>query len=277
MYWLVGLTFSTYLFAGFTREKMCTYMCPYGRFQSAMLDKDSFVVTYHGWRGEPRGKSKTQSGDCIDCGKCVHVCPMGIDIRDGLQLKCIGCGLCVDACESVMEKLERPLGLISYDSINSTRAKVKGKKFKRHIFKFKTFLFLAIFSIVSTITLFALYNKPRLAFNVIRDRDNLVTMLPDGSLRNNYQIKIFNKQSLQKHLKLYLEGHNDLHFKVQNQQSEFVSDYEFVLEPEEELDLELLIKLPAESIINNNINFNIIILDENSGDKVSSETTFIVK
>jgi cytochrome c oxidase accessory protein FixG len=134
--WLIGLTVSTYIFAGFVREKVCIYMCPYGRFQSAMLDSNSSVVTYHDWRGEPRGKYDPDNkalGDCIDCGKCVVVCPMGIDIRNGLQLACIGCGLCVDACNSVMQKLGQPLELIAYDSISSTNAKMKGERSSKRV------------------------------------------------------------------------------------------------------------------------------------------------
>ncbi|MDJ1304924.1 MAG: 4Fe-4S dicluster domain-containing protein [Candidatus Midichloria sp.] len=112
--WLFGLTFTTYILAGFMREKVCTYICPYGRFQSAMLDNDSLIVTYHSWRGEPRLQKNTKLknfGDCVDCYRCVAVCPMGIDIRDGLQMQCIGCGLCIDACDSVMSKL--PISLLA--------------------------------------------------------------------------------------------------------------------------------------------------------------------
>lgn len=121
--WILGLTFSTYLMAGFAREQVCMYMCPYARFQSAMFDKDTLIIAYDEKRGEKRGKHKAGEswegrGHCIDCDSCVVVCPMGIDIRNGLQMECIACGLCVDACNNVMDKVGLPQGLIRYDTEN---------------------------------------------------------------------------------------------------------------------------------------------------------------
>lgn len=118
---IFGLTFSTYIMAGFAREQVCTFMCPYARFQSAMFDEDSLIIAYDKLRGEPRGKHKKGEswdghGHCVDCTQCVQVCPTGIDIRDGLQIQCIACGLCIDACDSVMEKVGLPKGLIRYDT-----------------------------------------------------------------------------------------------------------------------------------------------------------------
>ncbi|MEO1017070.1 MAG: cytochrome c oxidase accessory protein CcoG, partial [Pseudomonadota bacterium] len=129
VYFFVFLfTGTTYVLAGMAREQVCTYMCPWPRFQSALLDEHSLVVTYQDWRGEPRGKHRKgddwdDRGDCIDCKKCVAVCPTGIDIRDGLQLECIGCGLCVDACNDVMGRIGRPPELITFDSERNQQAK----------------------------------------------------------------------------------------------------------------------------------------------------------
>ena len=123
VYFFVGLlTATTYMLAGWAREQVCTYMCPWPRFQAAMLDEQSVIVTYQKWRGEPRGKHKAGDswegrGDCIDCSLCVAVCPTGIDIRDGQQIECIGCGLCIDACNETMDKVGRPRGLIRWDTL----------------------------------------------------------------------------------------------------------------------------------------------------------------
>lgn len=241
LYWLIGLTFSTYLFAGFAREKVCTYMCPYGRFQSAMLDKDSFVVTYHDWRGEPRGK-KAGAGDCIDCYKCVNVCPMGIDIRDGLQLKCIGCGLCIDACNSVMEVMKRPKDLIAFDSYNSSSAKREGKEHKWNIFKVKTLIFVAVFGIVVGLTTISLMNKPTMNVNILRDRGALYTILPDGSYRNTYTLKLLNMQSVQKNIKISVDSGVSLELLVQGYAAQYAKSIVVAMAPEEELQLEIFLK-----------------------------------
>ncbi len=128
------LTATTFTFAGFMREQVCTYMCPWPRIQGAMLDEHSLVVTYNAWRGEPRSghrkKAEVQGlkvGDCVDCNACVAVCPMGIDIRDGNQLECINCALCIDACDAVMAKVGLPKGLISYSTTSLYAANVAGK------------------------------------------------------------------------------------------------------------------------------------------------------
>jgi len=276
--WLVGLTASTFLFAGYVREKVCTYMCPYGRFQSAMLDNDSSVVTYHPWRGEPRGKYNPADkalGDCIDCGKCVVVCPMGIDIREGLQMQCIGCGLCVDACNSVMERLDRPLFLIAYDSINSTLAKIKGEKPSRTILQFKTALFATIFIIVSGLMLYALAIKPEYKITVLRDRGALYTMLPDGSYRNNYIVKISNKTSLPKKMRLSATGADNIAIKIQGQH-EYSDSFTFILQAEDEIELEVFVKIALiKDDIPRNIKFSLYDLDAMK--TLEIESTFITR
>ena len=139
--WLISLTFATFIFAGFLREKVCIYMCPYGRFQSAMIENNTKLVTYNHYRGEPRGKQLEQkTGDCIDCFRCVLVCPTGIDIRDGLQMECIGCGLCVDACNEVMKKIGKEKNLILYTSFNALKNGLTDEKLIKKIFKVKNLL-----------------------------------------------------------------------------------------------------------------------------------------
>lgn len=202
--WILGLTASTYIMAGYAREQVCTYMCPYSRFQSAMFDKDTLIVGYDRERGEPRGKHKQgQSwegrGHCIDCTQCVIVCPAGIDIRNGLQMECIACGLCVDACNDVMDRMELPRGLIRYDTQHNyegrTVAKKEGK-FYTPVLRFwrpRTLYYLAVIGLISTVMFYAFLNRTEVELSVIHDRNPLYVKLSDGSIRNTYTLKISNK------------------------------------------------------------------------------------
>jgi len=195
---IIGLTGSTYLMAGFAREQVCTYMCPYARFQSAMFDKDTLLIGYDEKRGEPRGKHKKGEswdgrGDCINCSLCVQVCPMGIDIRDGLQMECIACGLCVDACNGVMDQVERPRGLIRYDTENHMRAEIKGGVEKFRFLRPRTIYYGSVIALVGAIMLYALIFRSPLELHVLHDRNPVFTTLSSGEIRNGYTIKILNK------------------------------------------------------------------------------------
>ena len=175
-FWIVFLTFSTYIMAGFAREQVCTYMCPYARFQGAMFDEESLIVTYDRGRGEPRGKGEG-AGDCVDCGRCVAVCPTGIDIRDGQQYRCINCALCVDACNAVMEKLGRPKGLIRYNNLAASIPCGDGgfKAVWKHarLVRPRTVYYAVIMVLVSSAMLWALLTKSPLDMNVLHQRNPL--------------------------------------------------------------------------------------------------------
>ncbi|MBP2311726.1 cytochrome c oxidase accessory protein CcoG [Azospirillum soli] len=200
----IGLfTATTYLLAGFAREQVCTYMCPWPRFQSAMIDEDSLIVTYQDWRGEGRGPvRKSQSwderrgeglGDCIDCFNCVQVCPAGIDIRDGLQMQCIGCGLCVDACDEIMTKIGRPTGLIKFDTqTNQVAIATTGKPAPYRLFRPRTLIYSLLMLVIGGAIAVGLALKPGLDISVLRDRAPLFVALSDGSVRNAYTFKISN-------------------------------------------------------------------------------------
>lgn len=195
-FWICALTASTYLLAGFAREQVCTYMCPYARFQGAMYDENTLLVTYEEKRGEPRGKAKSAGlGDCVDCNRCVAVCPMGIDIREGQQYQCINCGLCVDACNDVMAKLGRPPGLVRYDTLNNVNTGRRMGFFD--IFNFhrpRPIIYGAIISAVGLLLLYSLtMGRSMLDINIIRERNPIYIKLSDGSIRNVYTIHIVNK------------------------------------------------------------------------------------
>ena len=211
-YFFVGLfTATTYLLAGFAREQVCTYMCPWPRIQAALVDEDSMVVTYEKWRGEPRGKHKKgeswdERGDCIDCRQCVAVCPTGIDIRDGMQLECIGCGLCIDACNEIMAKVDRPKNLINWDSERNQQLAAKGEPRHLRLIRPRTIAYVVILSLIVA-GMFASYGTRATAeVNVLRDRNPLFVTLSDGEIRNGFTLKFLNKERADHEFTLTLDG-----------------------------------------------------------------------
>jgi cytochrome c oxidase accessory protein FixG len=204
-------TTATYVMAGFFREQVCTYMCPYARFQAAMFDEETFVVTYRADRGDPRGAHKKGDtwegrGDCIDCTQCVAVCPVGIDIRDGQQLECISCGLCIDACNEVMDKVERPRGLIAFDTLANANARAEGKAHRTPIIRPRTIMYVCLMLVVSGLMLTSLVLRATLELNVIGERNPLYVLLSDGSLRNAYTLKVLNKAMREGRYTLSVDG-----------------------------------------------------------------------
>lgn len=218
--WIIALTCSTYLMAGYAREQVCTYMCPYSRFQSAMFDKDSLIIGYDETRGEPRGSHKSgesweNRGHCIDCTACVQVCPMGIDIRDGLQMQCIACGLCVDACNNVMDKLELPRGLIRYDTSRNQESRANNKPEMTNFLRPRTIYYSAIISIAAIVMVYSLLQRTPVELHVLHDRNPLFVKLSDGSIRNGYDIKILNKSHEDKVYSISVHGIDNIEVKVQ--------------------------------------------------------------
>jgi cytochrome c oxidase accessory protein FixG len=212
VYFFVGLfTATTYVLAGWAREQVCTYMCPWPRFQAAMFDENTLTVTYQGWRGEPRGSHKAgQSwegrGNCVDCNQCVAVCPTGIDIRDGQQLECIGCGLCIDACNSVMDKVHLPRGLIKFDTIAGLASSASGGKPAYRLLRPRVVLYAALLAILGLVMLVAFFTRSTIELGVQRDRAPLFVTLSDGAIRNGYTLKILNKAHVERSFHLDIVG-----------------------------------------------------------------------
>jgi len=199
-YFFFGLfTATTYLLAGWAREQVCTYMCPWPRFQSAMIDEETFAVTYRDWRGEPRGKHKkgdswSGHGDCVDCRACVAACPTGIDIRDGFQLECIGCGLCIDACNEIMDRVERPRGLIAFDTHVNSEAVRRGAAPDRRYIRPRTVFYALLLALISGIMLVTLLHREDFTVALLPDRAPLFVRLSDGSIRDGFTLKIDNRK-----------------------------------------------------------------------------------
>ena len=199
VFWVLFYGFATYGNAGFMREQVCKYMCPYARFQSAMFDSDTLVVTYDVERGEPRGP-RTKAidpkakglGDCIDCTLCVQVCPVGIDIRDGLQYECIGCGLCVDACNTVMDKMQYPRGLIRYSTQNAVANRWPQSQILRRVLRPRVLIYSAALVALCVAMLASLSMRTPLKVDVVRDRAALSRIVAGGKLENIYRLQIMN-------------------------------------------------------------------------------------
>ena len=206
-FWILFYGFATYGNAGWLREQVCFYMCPYARFQSAMFDKNTLVISYDEHRGEPRGARKRGTsaaakglGSCIDCSICVQVCPTGIDIRDGLQYQCIGCAACIDACDDVMDKMGYERGLIKYTTENMMEG------IHTDFMRPRIVLYALILLSITVGTVVAMYNRSPIDLDIIRDRNSLFRETGMGMIENVYTLKLINKDILPHEYKLSVEG-----------------------------------------------------------------------
>jgi cytochrome c oxidase accessory protein FixG len=194
LFWVVFYGFATYGNAGFMREQVCKYMCPYARFQSSMFDRNTLIISYDAVRGEPRGSRshgtsvpQTGQGDCVDCTLCVQACPTGIDIRQGLQYDCIACAACIDACDAVMEKVGSPKGLVRY----ATQAEMDGSKAR--ILRPRTLIYSLLLGTLMCGFAYALSHRNPVDLDVLRDRNTLYRELDNGAIENVFTVRIINK------------------------------------------------------------------------------------
>lgn len=207
LWWLGFLSVATYGNAGWLREQVCIYMCPYARFQSVMFDQDTLIISYDEARGEKRGKRKKDSdfraeglGDCIDCHACVNVCPVGIDIRDGLQYECVACGACIDACDEIMDKMGYPRGLVRY----TTEHSLNGKPTK--LLRPRLIGYFAAVLIMCGAFIYVLSNRVPIEFEAIRDRGALFNEVSGNLIQNVYTLKIANKEQVERVYRISVEG-----------------------------------------------------------------------
>lgn len=211
LFWIGFYSFATFGNAGFMREQVCKYMCPYARFQSAMFDKDTLLVTYDEKRGEPRGArsrkadpAMLQLGSCIDCNLCVQVCPTGIDIRKGLQYECIGCAACVDVCDQVMDKMNYPRGLVKYSTQNGLQGNWSAAQMLRRAFRPRVLLYTAVVWTLIVGMAAAIAARDDLRVDVLRDRGVNYRLTEDGLVENVYRLNLMNASEypLQVHVNL---------------------------------------------------------------------------
>jgi cytochrome c oxidase accessory protein FixG len=212
-FWTLFYGFATYGNAGFMREQICKYVCPYARFQSAMLDKDTLIVTYDAARGEPRGSRSKKAdpaqlglGACVDCNLCVQVCPTGIDIRKGLQYECIGCAACIDVCDEVMVKMNYAKGLVRYDTQNGLARQLTRSQRLRRIFRPRVLVYSAVlFVIVSALATSIALRSP-FKVDIVRDRSTLARQVENGEVENLYRLQIMNATEMTQHYHITAEG-----------------------------------------------------------------------
>ncbi len=283
-YVFIGLlTFTTYALAGWMREQVCVYMCPWPRIQAALTDEYALNVTYRYDRGEPRASVKKAAalheqglpaGDCIDCLQCVHVCPTGVDIRGGPNLGCIQCGLCIDACDAVMEKIGRPARLIAFDTDINIKRRQQGEKPVYNIVRTRTLLYAAIIVIVGSVMAYALATRHSDAISVLHDRNPLFVHLSDGSLRNAYTVRILNKSLESRAFVLKVSGLPDADVDVIGSSSFFGADPLIDVGPDQSREARVLVTARERVPAGASIPITFTIVPKSGGRPVSANDHF---
>ncbi|MEY4751085.1 MAG: hypothetical protein RIQ60_3299 [Pseudomonadota bacterium] len=212
-FWVLFYSFATYGNAGHMREQVCKYMCPYARFQSAMFDKDTLIISYDSERGEPRGARGKKVdpklaglGDCVDCGLCVQVCPTGIDIRKGLQYECIGCAACVDVCDGVMDKMGYAPGLVRYATQNGLAARWSTRQMLRRALRPRVLVYTAILVLIVTALGVSIALRSPFKVDVVRDRASLARVVEDGLVENVYRLQVMNTTETTQRFRIGVTG-----------------------------------------------------------------------
>jgi cytochrome c oxidase accessory protein FixG len=223
IFWTFFYGFATYGNAGFMREQICKYMCPYARFQSAMFDKDTLIVTYDSERGEPRGArskkadpAKLGLGACVDCNLCVQVCPTGIDIRKGLQYECIGCGACADVCDEVMDKVGYPRGLVKYSTENAVNQHWTRGQTLRHVLRPRVLVYSGILGTVVLAMAVSLTMRIPFKVDVVRDRGALARIADGGRIENVFRLQIMNATEADQQFHISVSGMPELKVVSEN-------------------------------------------------------------
>ncbi len=274
-FWIFFYGGFTYLFAGFMREQVCKYMCPYARFQSVMFDPDTLIITYDPERGEKRGARKkgvdpkaAGLGDCVDCGQCVQVCPTGIDIRNGLQYECIGCAACIDVCDQVMDKVGLPRGLVRYSTENAMERHLDKKAILAHIVRPRILLYTAILIIITGLAAWFLANRIPLKVDIIRDRSVLAREAEDGRIENVFMLQIMNTEEQAHRYKITVDGLPD---------AEIAGDGEVDAPAAALTSVNTIVRVPPDAgkIGSNPIHFEITAMD-NPDIKVREKASFLL-
>jgi len=267
-----------YLLAGFAREQVCLWMCPYSRFQAAMFDDHSLIISYEAWRGEPRaparkGVSFEGRGHCIDCKMCVTSCPTGVDIREGLQMGCIGCGLCIDACNTMMDKFKLPRGLISYDSEANLKAREKGQPAETKLVRPRTIIYTALLVAIGAGIVFMLGTRHTEEVNVLHERSPLFVQLSDGSIRNGYTYKVLNMVRKDRTFALKVDGMPGATLEVVGGEGK-ASEIELQVAGDDVTTFRVYVNAPEGNVQNSKTSLEFVLTDKADGHAVRADTIF---
>jgi cytochrome c oxidase accessory protein FixG len=282
--WILILTASTYVMAGFAREQVCIYMCPWPRIQAALTDEYALNVSYRVDRGEPRGSLKKAkalrlegkpAGDCVDCEQCVAVCPTGVDIRGGLNMGCIQCGLCIDACDNVMKKIGRPTGLIGYDTDINIQRRAEGlEALKPKIVRPRTLVYVALIVAVSAAMAFSFATRRSLGVDVMHDRNPIFVTLSDGSVRNVYTVRVLNPKGYEREFRLSLNGLPQGKLAVMGEGAGDETGVRVIAPPDQTLELRVTITVPDGVPLPQSTPINMVLADVKTGEKVEKADYF---
>jgi cytochrome c oxidase accessory protein FixG len=282
--WIAILTFTTYVLAGFMREQVCVYMCPWPRIQAALTDEWALNVTYKYDRGEERTSLKKALerraqgetvGDCIDCRQCVAVCPTGIDIRDGAQLGCIQCGLCIDACDTVMTKIGRPTRLIGYDNDINIQRRQTGKSEIFKTIRPRTIVYAVLIAGVGAVMLYALLTRSLLDINVLHDRNPVAIKLSDGAIRNAYTMRLLNKRGFDRTIAIDVDGVSGATIHVVGADSITPERPTIVLGRDQTTELRILVTAPDGSDLPKSVPLKFRVTDIGLGEDASATDNFV--
>lgn len=280
-FWVLFYGFATYGNAGFLREQICKYMCPYARFQSAMFDQDTLIVSYDEKRGEPRGSRSRKGGElqnlgaCVDCSMCVQVCPTGIDIRKGLQYECIGCGACADVCDTVMDKMSYPRGLIKYSTQHAMQQGWSQKQIFQHIFRPRVLIYSAILASLVIGLVISLWMRTSFRVDIVRDRGVMARLADGGLLENVYRLQIMNNTELTQHYQLKANGLDNLTLEAGNESAKH-TEASIAIKPAESRWVSVRLRIPDGSIESGShkVNFEITALE--TEETVTEKSIFLV-
>ncbi|WP_156436354.1 cytochrome c oxidase accessory protein CcoG [Bradyrhizobium pachyrhizi] len=283
--WIGILTASTYLLAGYMREQVCVYMCPWPRIQAALTDEWALNVTYKYDRGEQRCSLKKsfdlrargeRAGDCIDCNQCTAVCPTGIDIRNGAQLGCIQCGLCVDACDAVMRKIGRKTGLIGYDNDINIRRRMDGKPELFKPVRPRTLVYASLIAVVCAAMLYGLSSRTLLDLSILHDRNPVAVKLSDGSVRNGYTVRLLNKRGFDRVIAIDVDGPTETSVHVVGADSVTVDRPMIVLARDTTTELRVLLTAPVDDKSEHSVPVRFRVTDIGLGEVASAMDHFVL-